>query len=59
MLELRPGELTGLRWDDFDDGILYIEGSMKQERTEPGGKRVLHRGETKTAKSRRNVRVRR
>jgi integrase len=58
MMGLRPGELTGLRWDDLDSGILYIEGSMKQRRTGPPGTgRSLALGDTKTLKSRRPLRV--
>jgi integrase len=58
MLGLRPGELTGLRWDDLEDGILYIEGSLKQQRSgPPGSGRTLVLGDTKTRKSRRPLRV--
>ena len=34
MLGLRPGELTGLRWDDVDleDGTMIVSGSLKNER---------------------------
>jgi integrase len=48
MLGLRPGELTGLCWDDVDleDGTLTVAGSLKNER----GK--LRLGETKTKQSR-------
>ncbi len=48
MLGLRPGELTGLRWDDIDldKGALTVAGSLKSER----GK--LRLGETKTGQSR-------
>jgi integrase len=48
MLGLRPGELTGLRWDDVDlkAGTLTVAGSLKRERGE------LRLGETKTKQSR-------
>ncbi len=58
MLGLRPGELTGLRWEDLDKGTLYIEGSLKQHRNGPPGTgRSLVLGDTKTPKSRRPLRV--
>jgi integrase len=48
MLGLRPGELTGLRWDDLDlkVGTLTVAGSLKNERGHP------RLGETKTKQSR-------
>jgi integrase len=48
MLGLRPGELTGLCWDDVDleDGTLTVAGSLKSERGQ------LRLGETKTKQSR-------
>lgn len=48
MLGLRPGELTGLRWEDVDleVGRLTVAGSLKNEH----GK--LRLGETKTKQSR-------
>ena len=51
MLGLRPGELTGLRWDDIDIKAvtLSVAGSMKRERGQ------LKLGQTKTARSRRTL----
>jgi integrase len=51
MLGLRPGELTGLRWEDVDlkTGTLSVSGSLKHERGE------LRLGDTKTARSRRTL----
>lgn len=51
MLGLRPGELTGLRWDgvDLKVGTLAVAGSLKRERGQ------LKLGETKTARSRRTL----
>jgi integrase len=48
MLGLRPGELTGLCWDDVDleDGTLTVAGSLKSERGQ------LRLGETKTKQAR-------
>jgi integrase len=57
MLGLRPGEVTGLRWDDLDRDTLWVSGSMKLARQAPGGKRTLALGDTKTARSRRPLRV--
>jgi integrase len=53
MLGLRPGELTGLRWQDVDlkAGRVVVDVSLKRER----GK--LRLGETKTAKSRRVLKI--
>jgi integrase len=58
MLGLRPGELTGLRWEDLDKGTLYIEGSLKRQRNgPPGTSQSLVMGDTKTPKSRRPLQV--
>lgn len=48
MLGLRPGELTGLCWDDvdLDDGTLTVAGSLKSERGH------LRLGKTKTKQAR-------
>lgn len=53
MVGLRPGEVLGLRWPDFDPvaGTLRVEGSLKRERGE------LLLGSTKTKRSRRVVGV--
>jgi len=58
MLGLRPGELTGLRWDDLANGTLYVDVSLQQRRTgPPGTKRTLVIGDTKTARSRRPLKL--
>jgi integrase len=51
VLGLRPGELTGLRWDhiDFDTGIITIWESLKHHKGE------LWQGDTKTRGSRRKI----
>jgi integrase len=45
-LGLRPGELTGLSWPqiDLEAETVAINQSLKHQRTEPGGKQVLHVG---------------
>jgi integrase len=49
---LRPGELTGLRWDDvdFDAGVIRVRRSLKQ-----GEDGVLSPGSLKTESSRRTL----
>jgi integrase len=51
MLGLRPGEVTGLRWEDLNGSRLSIEVSMKNERGR------LRLGATKTPRSRRALQV--
>ena len=48
---MRPGELTGLRWEhiDFDTGVITVTESLKHR------KGTLWQGDTKTAQSRRKL----
>jgi integrase len=56
MLGLRPGELSGLRWNDIDltAKTLTVRQARLRERG-PDGREVLRLGEPKTRRSRRTV----
>ncbi len=54
MLGLRPGEVTGLRWDDLDGDPAQHRGSLKMSERAPGSYDL---GPTKTPRSRRSLRV--
>jgi integrase len=53
VLGMRPGELTGLRWEntDLDTGVISIIESLKHR------KGTLQQGTTKTRKSKRRIRA--
>lgn len=53
---VRPGELTGLCWDDLDlnDGVVRFQQALHAEMVDGGGRRLVL-GELKTASSRRVV----
>ncbi len=53
VLGLRPGELTGLRWDnvDLNAGIITVAESLKHR------KGTLWQGDTKTARSHRRIKA--
>lgn len=59
---MRPGEVFGLRWEDYDQrkSILKVTGTLKQSRRiTPNGEGVvrLQRNEPKTASSRRSIAI--
>jgi integrase len=59
---MRPGEVFGLRWEDYDQrkSILKVTGTLKQSRRiTPSGEGVvrLQRNEPKTASSRRSISI--
>ncbi len=59
MLGLRPGELTGLLWNDLDTSAatLAVTGSIKREQG-PDGRQMLRRGDVKRSRAgRRTVKL--
>ena len=59
MCGLRPGELTGLRWEDvdFDAGVIRVRKCLKALPDPEAGKRVLVLADLKTQRSKRTIRM--
>ncbi len=53
MLGLRPGEVTGLRWEDLnlEAATLAVTGSIKRETGPDGRDQVLRRGDVKRSRA--------